>query len=446
MASDQKQSDVPATPGDDEELAGALEQLRVAGEEAETTDAELEATSSELDAERARYQELFEFAPYPYVLTDILGVISDANRAAGALFGLERRFLIGKPLQVFIPRKERYRFRVRVFDLQRSSDGDTPEWRLLMMSREGFMLHVAASVAVVRNRDGGVTGLRWSLRDITARVREEEQLRDLNAELERRVAERTAALEEANREKDDLLRRERDAREAAERANRLKDTFLANLSHELRTPLNVVLGLVFRLRGGDVDVPQQQKMLETIDRNAREQSRLVDDLLDTARITNGRLQLELRMLDLTPIVAGALEAVEATAEARGIQIEPKLEHGVFVKCDPDRMRQIAWNLLVNALKFTPVGGLVTVEVGKDGSSALIRVSDNGIGIEPDLLPHIFERFWQAEQSTTRTRGGLGLGLAIVKHLVEMHGGDVQARSGGAGAGATFEVRLPLVTG
>jgi PAS domain S-box-containing protein len=432
-----------AFAGDDlEDLANALEQLRLADEAAIAQNVELKAARDTLDAERSRYRELFELAPDPYVMTDSHGLISEANRAAVKLLGLDRCFLLRKPLQVFIPRDERFAFRQRVRDLK-DWDGSI-EWRLRIRPRGRAVLHVSASVAVIPGRHGETSGLRWCIRDITARVREEDQLRDVNAELERRVKDRTAALEIANRLQDDLLQRERAAREAAERANRIKDEFLATLSHELRTPLNVVLGWIFRLRHDAVDAEQRDKALETIERNAREQFRLVEDLLDTARIANGRLQLELQTVELASIVHGAVESVEATAEAREIRIDPHLDCGAQVRGDPERLRQIVWNLLVNALKFSPVGGTVSVDVGVEDDRASIAVRDNGSGIPSDVMPHIFERFWQAEHSTTRSRGGLGLGLAIVKHLVEMHGGEIEAQSDGPGKGATFTVRLPLL--
>ena len=443
MASDPQHANAPAAPGELDRLATALEQLQVADAEIETTTAELVATRDELAAERARYQELFELAPDPYVLTDADGIVGNANRAAGALFGLDRRFLLGKPLQVFIPPDERHRFRARIVQFKRT-DVQNFQWRLRIVPRGGATIDVAAAVAPILGHGGALSGFRWSLRDITDRVREEDRLRDVAAELERHVAERTAALEAANREKDVLLRREREAREAAERANRIKDEFLATLSHELRTPLNVVVGQVFRLRRGGLDAAEQQKALETVERNAQEQSRLVDDLLDTARITNGRLQLDFQVAELSPIVRSALEAVEAAAAARGVRLHPRLQYGVFARCDPERIRQVAWNLLVNAVKFTPEGGTISIDVTRERSSASLVVTDTGVGIEPHVISHVFERFWQAEQSPRRTRGGLGLGLAIVKQLVEMHGGEVDVYSAGRGTGATFTVRLPLV--
>jgi PAS domain S-box-containing protein len=424
------------------ELEVLLEELVLVDEELATQNAELQDTRDALYRERVRYEELFELAPDAYLLTDGNGLVVEANRAAAVLLGLERKFLLGKPLQVFVPERGRSEFRGRVRELESATLPS--EWRLRLVSRDCRPIEAAASVAAIRTRDQKFMGLRWSIRDITERAQQEGRLRDLNAELERRVNERTEALEAANRVQEDLLQRERAAREAAEAANRSKDEFLATLSHELRTPLNVVVGLAFRLQSGSLPASQQEKAIKTIDRNASELSRLVEDLLDAARITNGRLKLDLRVEELAPIVRSAIESVETTAEARAVQVTPNLQSGVCVRCDPERLRQVNRNLLTNALKFTPEGGSIGVTLRAEERYASIEVRDTGVGIEPAVLPHIFERFWQGEQSTTRSGGGLGLGLAIVKHLVEMHGGNITARSEGRGRGATFTVTLPLV--
>ncbi len=422
------------------ELQVALEELFVLEEELDTQHVELQDTRDALHCERLRYEELFELAPDAYLLTDGNGLVNEANRAAAVLLGIDRRFLLGKPLQVFVPERERAQFRRRVHELE---SGTSPsEWRLRLMPRDHGPIEAAASVAAIRTRDQKFMGLRWSIRDVTARVQQEERLRDLNAELERRVNERTEALEAANRGQDDLLQRERAAREAAEAANRSKDEFLATLSHELRTPLNVVLGSIFRLQGGSLTASQQEKALKAVDRNASELSRLVEDLLDAARIANGRLRLDVGVEELAPIVGSAIESVETTAEARAVRLTADLQRDVYVRCDPERLRQVSRNLLTNALKFTPERRSIGIIVRADEHYAFIEVRDTGVGIEPAALPHIFERFWQGEQSITRA--GLGLGLAIVKQLVEMHGGTIVASSEGREQGATFTVTLPRV--
>jgi hypothetical protein len=426
-----------------EELSAALEQLHLAELETRQQNAELAAARDALEIERTRYRDLFELAPDAHLITNGDGMVIEANRAVARLLKVERRFLIGKPLQVFIPPDERPSFRAQV---RLAQDAQSPiGWRMRVRPREGTPIDVAAAVARIAEPQEGQVGLRWSLRDITHQVRDEERLRDLNAELERRVADRTAALEAANRAKDELLRRERAARDAAEEASRSKDEFLATISHELRTPLNVVLGWTFRMRSHTLDGQQTEQAVEVIDRNARQQLHLVEDLLDSARIATGRFELELEICELGPLLQTAVEALEATAAAKSISLTSSIEEGIAVRADPVRIRQIAWNLVSNALKFTPERGSVHVSLAAHDGHAVIGVTDSGIGIPPHALVRIFEPFWQADQSTRRARSGLGLGLAIVKHLVELHGGQVEASSQGPGLGATFYVRLPLAT-
>lgn len=228
-----------------------------------------------------------------------------------------------------------------------------------------------------------------------------------------------------------------------EAANRAKDEFLATLSHELRTPLNAILGWAQVLRVGQNDPTQVPQALSTIERNARRQAQLIDDLLDLSRIAAGKLRLELVPVDLTVVIAAAVETVRLAADVKSIGIGLNLEAGPgAVMGDSDRLQQVFANLLANAVKFTPNGGRVEVRLERAGSRVRVTVSDTGEGIGPDLLPVIFERFRQVDSSMTRAHGGLGLGLAIVRHLVELHGGAVEAASPGLGQGATFTVTLP----
>jgi PAS domain S-box-containing protein len=438
------QTGSPPDPRDLDELSAALEQLQLSEIAVRHQNGELAAACDALEIERSRYRELFELAPDPYLITNQQGHVSDANRAAGEMLKVERRLLIGKPLQVFVPPAERSDFCAK---MRQAQDGQAPiEWRMRVMTRTGALVDVAAAVGSVLDRQGAVVGLRWSLRDITSQVRAEDRLLDRNAELERRVADRTAALEAATRAKDELLVRERAARDAAEDANRSKDEFLATISHELRTPLNVVLGWTYRIMARTLDAQQSERAVEIIDRNARQQLHLVEELLDSARIATGRVELELDTHELGPLLEAGIEAHDATAAARSITITSAIAVGVYVRADPVRLRQIAWNLLSNALKFTAEGGTVHLSLRTEHDHAIVDVSDSGIGISPLALSHVFEPFWQAELSTRRARSGLGLGLAIVKHLVELHGGTINAASGGSGQGATFKVRLPLVAG
>jgi PAS domain S-box-containing protein len=246
-------------------------------------------------------------------------------------------------------------------------------------------------------------------------------------------------------ERKKALEREKEARIEAEAANRLKDEFLSTLSHELRTPLTAIIGWSNLLIQGEVDIAKQPQALKTIARNAKSQGQLIDDLLEVSRIITGKLHLDFSPCEIQSIVDAALESIRPTAEAKGIRFEASFEPEVGpVSGDPDRLQQVVWNLLSNAVKFTPRGGLVHVGFQRHESNVEIVVRDSGEGIKPEFLPHVFERFRQADGSTTRVHGGLGLGLAIVRHLVELHGGSVRAESDGQGTGATFTVRLPLL--
>jgi PAS domain S-box-containing protein len=231
----------------------------------------------------------------------------------------------------------------------------------------------------------------------------------------------------------------------AEDANRMKDEFLATLSHELRTPLTSILGWARMLSSRQLDEANTTRALETIERNAKAQSQLIEDILDVSRVITGKLRLEVQPVDLTSVIESTIDAVLPAAEAKGIRLQRVLDSGAsMVSGDPSRLQQVVWNLLSNAIKFTPRDGRVQVNLERVNSHVEIIVADNGQGIDPEVLPFIFERFRQADSSTTRTHGGLGLGLAIVRHLVEMHGGTVEVESAGEGHGSTFTVRLPLV--
>jgi PAS domain S-box-containing protein len=233
------------------------------------------------------------------------------------------------------------------------------------------------------------------------------------------------------------------AREAAEIANRLKDEFLATVSHELRTPLNAVLGWTSLLRSKQMDESRRGKALETIERNARLQQKIVEDILDVSRIIAGQLRLEREPMPFRPVVESAVESARPMAAAKSIELTVALgDDPAIIIGDHDRLHQIVWNLLSNAIKFTPDEGAMRVSLDVTESRAELVVSDTGVGIAPDFLPHVFERFRQGDARSTRAHGGLGLGLAIVRHLTEMHGGSVAAVSAGEGKGATFIVRLP----
>jgi PAS domain S-box-containing protein len=246
--------------------------------------------------------------------------------------------------------------------------------------------------------------------------------------------------------RDELLARELAARADAEAANRAKDEFLAMLSHELRTPLNAMLGWVRMLRAGRLDSAGAAHGLEVIERNIRHQTQIIADLLDVSRIITGKLSIDLQPVDLAPAIESAVDTLRPAAQARGVALTTELDPAAgSVAGDAARLEQVVTNLLTNALKFTPPGGRVSVRLARAGDWARLSVSDTGAGIRPDFLPHLFERFRQADSSSTRVHGGLGLGLAIVRHLVEVHGGHVRADSDGEGKGATFTVELPMLS-
>jgi signal transduction histidine kinase/CheY-like chemotaxis protein len=251
------------------------------------------------------------------------------------------------------------------------------------------------------------------------------------------------ASQQAAEERKVLLDSERQARAEAEHTSQLKDEFLSTLSHELRTPLTAILGWAQVLRRGNRGEADLHRGLQTIERNARAQSQLIEDLLDMSSITSGRVRLDMQPLAPAAIAAAAIESVRAAADAKQIRIDKDFAATPgMIAGDAQRLQQILWNLLSNALKFTPHGGTVTVGVRRDGDDIAISVRDSGIGITPDFLSHVFERFRQADATTTRQHGGLGLGLAIVKHLVEQHGGTISVDSGGEGQGSCFTLRLP----
>ena len=283
----------------------------------------------------------------------------------------------------------------------------------------------------------------FSARELLARVNAHLKLAETRRQALAREQEARRVADRLSEELGHLLERERASRAEAEAANRAKDEFLAILSHELRTPLNAVLGWARILKTTPENGALLHRAVDTIARNAELQAQLIDDLLDVSRIVAGKLSLEISAVDLRRVVEDAVQSVSAAAAAKGVRIE--IESGGvsgFVAGDSRRLQQVVWNLLSNAVKFTPTGALVRVAVRPDADWIEIAVSDSGAGIDPSFLPHVFERFRQADSTTTRGQGGLGLGLAIVRHIVEQHGGEVQATSEGLGRGATFTVRLP----
>jgi PAS domain S-box-containing protein len=287
------------------------------------------------------------------------------------------------------------------------------------IAKDGRVLWVESQSVAVHDDQGNPVGMRGVTVDITQqKLVDEERAR--------------------------VLQLEHAARNEAEEANRIKDEFLATLSHELRTPLTAMLGWLGMMRSKSLDAATSAYAFEAIERNARMQAQLIEDLVDVSRIVSGKLKLDSRPMDLTPVVHAAIDAVRPAADAKQISIQVTSDPFIGpVTGDPDRLQQVIWNLLSNAVKFTPPQGSVNVQVRQSASSAQIVVSDSGIGIAPEFLPHVFERFRQADSTATRAHGGLGLGLAIVRHLIELHGGTVTAESDGVNQGARFTLDLPL---
>jgi signal transduction histidine kinase len=236
----------------------------------------------------------------------------------------------------------------------------------------------------------------------------------------------------------------RESEAALQQANTAKDDFLATLSHELRTPMTAIMGWAQMLDEEQLDPATQELAVDSIRSSSSAQAQLIDDLLDVSRITAGKLRIDVRPIDLEPVVRSAVHTMRAAADAKQLRLETDLETDVRVKGDPHRLQQVVWNLLANAVKFTPEGGRVAISLAKEGRDAVIEVRDTGLGIEPRFMPYLFERFRQADSSATRRHMGLGLGLAIVRHLIELHGGTVAAESRGLDHGSTFRVRIPLI--
>lgn len=277
------------------------------------------------------------------------------------------------------------------------------------------------------SHEGIVIGTLTIIEDVTERVARE-------AELQAQIEERSR-----------LLSSEKLARNEAERANRLKDEFLATISHELRNPLNAIMGWAHMMRLGKLNTANTERAVETIYRNAKSQSQLVADLLDVSRIISGKLRLDVRTVDLISIANAALDSIRPAADAKGIRLQTLLDPAAGpISGDADRLQQIVWNLLTNAVKFTPQGGRIQVKVQRVDSHVEIVVTDSGVGISKEFLPYVFDRFRQADASTTRKHGGLGLGLSIVRQLVDLHGGSVNVHSEGEGKGASFTITLPFV--
>jgi PAS domain S-box-containing protein len=369
------------------------------------------------DETRARLAAIVESSEDVIVSKDLDGIITSWNPAAERMFGWTAAEAIGRPITLIIPEERRAEEDEVIAKIRR---GERVEhFDTVRISRDRRLIDVSLTLSPVRDSTGRVVGASKIARDITERRRLEEERRQ-------------------------LLANERAAREDAERANRAKDEFLAVVSHELRTPLNGVFGWARMLQSADMDEPTRQRALAAIVRGAAAQVRLIEDLIDVSRMVAGSMRLELGLVDLRHVIEAALETVRPAAVAKHIEIEADFDGTeATVLGAADRLQQVLWNLLMNAVKFTPRGGRARVRLHRRETAAEITVTDSGEGIGPDALPYVFERFRQEDSSSTRAHAGLGLGLALVQHMVELHGGSVTAASPGKGHGATFTVRLPL---
>ena len=359
------------------------------------------------------YREIFSHSKEAIAIIDPEGYYLQQNGAHFTLLGYADDDLKGKTPAIYLG-EETFQYIFNELVATGDYSGES-----VCRTKSGEERNIELSVFTMRSGLGEPLCYVSIKRDITKRKRTEKEL-------------------------DQLLIRERTARADAEQANRLKDEFLATLSHELRTPLNAVIGWSRILKSGRLDDESSMHAIDVIERNAWAQKQIIEDILDVSRVITGKLQLHLGPVNLVSVVNAALDAVRPALEAKDIRVETQYRDGLKVIAgDADRLQQVVWNLLSNASKFTPVGGVVGVRVNHDQTYVEIEVNDTGPGIEPEFLPHVFERFRQADGSTTRTHGGLGLGLAIVRHLVELHGGAIGAENRTSGSGAIFTVKLPL---
>ena len=352
--------------------------------------------------------------------TDLQGIATTWNEGVQRLLGYSRNEFIGLTTEKLFSAED-VANGVHRDELQTAAQDGNSSNDLWMLQKDGTPFFAASVISRATDTGGHVIGFSVVLRDRTA-------------------------WKLAQQERDTLLERERTFRHEAEQASRLKDEFLATLSHELRSPLNAIVGWVHIARRHAGDNVELARSLDTIERNVRAQTQIVNDLLDMSRIMTGQVRLDTQTIDLRDAVSNAVEAVRPAADLKRVRIEKDLDASIgWTKVDQSRLQQVLWNLLSNAVKFTAPGGRVRVALERVNSHAEIIIQDSGVGIAPAFLPFVFERFRQEDSSTTRRHGGLGLGLSIVKSLAELHGGSVRASSPGEGQGSTFTVSLPIVS-
>ena len=370
-----------------------------------------------VEKEHALLANIVESSEDVIISKNLDGIIESWNAAAERLFEYTANEALGQPITIIIPPD---RIEEEQLILARLSRGERVEhFETVRQAKSGRAVDISLTVSPIRDASGRIIGASKIARDITEQKQAEE-------------------------ERARLLASERAVREQAVAANRAKDEFLAMVSHELRSPLHSVLGWVQMLRTGKFDQAETARALETIERSTKTQAQLIEELLDISRVITGKFTLNVRPLELTQVVEATLDSIRPAVEAKAIQLRVQLAaRNSEISGDPARLQQIVWNLLSNAVKFTPNRGRIEVKVERLDSYLQLTVSDSGLGISPEFLPFVFDRFSQANTGSDRKYGGLGLGLAIVRHLVELHGGAVRAESPGEGQGATFTVMMPV---
>jgi PAS domain S-box-containing protein len=434
---------VPCGEGADQRLSSSSTGSSNTGPDVSST-----ARSSdfgELENVRARLAAIVDSSEDGIISKNLDGIVTSWNTGAERLFGYTAPEMIGQPIARLIPPELQYE---EAEILARIRRGERLErYEAVRIHKHGHRLNISLTISPVREASGKIVGAAKIAHDVTARRRAEKALQqELAARKQAEEALRAseARLKQVVTEREQLLQSERYARSEAERLGHMKDEFLATLSHELRTPLNAIQGWATLLRQREVTPEDRARGLEAIERNVRAQAQIVSDLLDMSRIISGKIHLEVQPISLHEVINNAIDSVRASADARKIRIRTLLDSSVgFIRGDANRLQQILWNLLSNALKFTPVGGRIQVILERVNSHVEVVVEDSGVGIAADFLPFVFERFRQADAAMTRRHGGLGIGLSIVKTLVELHGGSVRVKSAGENQGATFAIALPV---
>ena len=355
-----------------------------------------------MEREMFRLAAIVEGSDDAIVAKDLNSIIQTWNAAAERIFGYTADEAIGQHIGLIIP-ADRIGEETDVLTAIRAGNS-VRHFETIRRRKDGRLIDISVTVSPIRTKDGEIIGASKIARDVTEQKR---------------------------------LQR------AVEQASRAKDEFLATLSHELRTPLNTVLGYTDMLQSGVIPWQDRDGALAAISRNAEALKQLVNDVLDTSRIITGKLRLNIQICDVAAIAHEAIDTIRPAASAKSIRIETDISPGLPMQADPDRLRQVLWNLLSNAVKFTPEGGMLSIIARAEPRAVRVAVQDTGIGITAEALPHLFERFWQADRGHTRSHAGLGIGLALVRHFVELHGGIVTARSDGPGHGSRFEVVLPV---